>query len=421
VLKLLAGFPNRNLRINVMRMRGYAFREMGQIDSAYYWQCELRDLSRQIRDTANYLRTVHEVAGIQMMRNNYKAALKTLWTLDSIPETKKPPFFQVRYYDLLGQLYNALDQPENAIAQLRTSLSISEKHKLNALRSSTMRNMARPLLKTGDTLGAIDILKRSLRLNLELNNIASSGHGSRTLADIYLQMDSLVAAESYASDALHYFRKGKVARGESFALKTLAMIKLRKEMYDDAIGLLEQADSVAVGTGNWENRRDIHTLLSEAHEALGNFEQALAHQKQVIIAADSVEFLESKKYADSLALALQAGRKPDPNTNDSESQSENSTSLLPLLLILLALAAIIGLVLFLRTSRRKPQLPPQTPPVAEPSAEATGKALTALRENKDWGSFMLQFDAIYPQLLHRIAAQYSDLTPTDMRIIATVR
>ena len=435
--------PADEVPLKVLRLRANLYRDFGQLDSARFFQEKVADLASVRHDSMEYVTATLEIATIWQIQGDRKKALQV--ALDIEEQVKRLPNFQIqiRYYNFMGMVYLALDQGARSIENHEKALALARKYTLKQAEASTLSALAISQKVSGDTTAAIENFNASLEICMRINdlNVASSNYSG--LADVYIGLKKWAEAEKYAEKGLYYSEKSKENRKISYALMRLGEIKIGTTHFPEALLHLQRADSITRMLGNWHRVETINRLMSEAAEGMGNLDQALDYERLANVANDSIEYLDAKNYADSLLLAQGPAALP---VAVEPAKSNGWKYILSAALILSIVTGGIFWKIKRGTQAEIAVAPSTTPaiPVAENSVseilestsddedpdyhpdvkidqESIREVITALRQNKDWTAFMLQFDAIYPGLMETIAARFGDLSPTDLRILALSR
>ncbi len=434
--------PADEVPLKVLRLRANLLRDFGELDSARFFLEKIAQLASMRRDSTEFVTAKLDIATTWQIQGNRKKALQI--ALDIEEQVINLPNFQlqIRYYNFMGMVYLALDQGTRSIENHQKALDLARKYKLKQPEASALSALALSQKVSGDTAAAIQNFNESLVISMGINdlNVASSNYTG--LADIYIGLKRWSEAEKYAEKGLYYCQKSRENRKISYALMRIGEIKIGTSHFPEALQVLQQADSITRLIGNWYRVETINRLMSEAAEGIGNLEKALEYERLANIANDSVEYLDAKNYADSL-LITQGPALATVETKPSKPDRSRYILLAALLLIALAGGTFwkmkqvskieaakspnpMNLVATTQieeaeVSESDSEDPDDQPQSAKVAQESIQEVINALRQNKDWTTFMLQFDAIYPGLMENIASRVSDLSPTDLRILALSR
>lgn len=394
------------------RARAILYRDQGKMDSARKYQAVVRDMALADNDTREYASAIIELATIYKFQDQHKKALEEIEKLRPLIGEVNDYRLEIHFYNLVGMIHGSLDQIPESLENLEKSLQLARKYK--AVRSQALihNNLGNAYNLQGDTARAIKEFEAGIEINLELNNINSLCVSSLSLAGLLIEQGRYIEANSYAGNALHYSELLSSDRLKCHALKIWGECKYYQGEMDAAILDLTQADSLATVMHDWAWIHTINELLAKCMEEKGAFKKALEYQRRSAVANDSVEYLESKKYADSLLISQKRLAPQEKAVEAKEGAAFSPWWLIgPGLLLLLLVVAWR----MMRGSASKPQKEPEVDP------KQLQEAVEGLKKHKDWGHFMLQFDAIYPGLTQRIAQKHPDLTPTDLRMLVLSR
>lgn len=437
--------PEESVSFKVFRLSANLYGEQGNLDSAMYFQKKVADLTLKEGNIEANASAQLQIAYYWQVKGKRRQALEAALEIGDRINSLTDYRLQIRYYNFLGMVYLGLEQGYQSIKSHRKALEISKKYGFLRLQANTLSSLAISQKVNGDTTAAIRNLQESLEICMEVNDLIMLNSIYSGLAGIYMGKKNWKLAQKNAESALFYSQQINQTRGISFASLLLGEIRIAKEEYAEALVNLQVADSITRTLGNWQRVQTINQLMSQACEELGDMEKALEYQRLASAMQDSVDFMDAKKYADSLMLAQGPALEEteDPSTNvdpDSESNGNQGYLLAGLSLIVVLLLVFWGIkrkasrntesdtktdnderevpapkgqvvTAPLPASDAEPQIPPKD--VAE--------IIETLRKNKDWTAFMLQFEAIYPGLIGNISNRHPDLTPTDIRVLVLAR
>lgn len=403
--------------VQILRMRGATHLQHGNSDSAHHYLEKANEMALGLGDSTESVRALYLDAIAYQLQGKPKRALQTM--LDIEPGIFTVPDFtlQVNYYNILGMVYMSVGQNENAVFSYEKGVEIAQKRGLRYEEGILLSSLAIGQKASGDTTEAIASYEAALEISMELDLLSTMSSICSGLADIHIGLKNWDLAGEFAQRGLDYSREAQITRMETYALMRVAMVKMQQGGYEAALDALSQADSLTRPSGNWTRVKDINELRAEASEQLGEMEQALAFQRMAAAAQDSIEFLEAKKYADSLMLTQPV------IVSNAEGEGASGGGPWIWLAGLLGLLGLSGFLYWKLRSRSEGGAAPSTREKVqeEPDPESIREAIRALKEDKDWTRFMLQFDSIYPGLMSTVGQRHAKLTPTDMRILALAR
>ncbi len=203
----------------------------------------------------------------------------------------------VYLYNFLGSSYLTLNEIDNATHYFEKSIAIADSIGDLVGKSSPLANLASIKLKQGDHLGARRLFEEAYDLKVQNGQIGSALQELAHLASMDLEEGKLDSAEAKASRNLQRAKDIKDINGQSSALTILGKTYNRKGRYRAALDALNQARTIALEIGEPELIMGAVEEMSEVHEKLGEYAEALKSKDEFILYRDSIERNENKRAA----------------------------------------------------------------------------------------------------------------------------
>ncbi|MBS1747800.1 MAG: tetratricopeptide repeat protein [Bacteroidetes bacterium] len=171
------------------------------------------------------------------------------------------------------------------------------------------------------------------------------------LADVYVKINDLSNAFSYAFAALPFFQKYNVVDGVAWAENILARAYLKKDMIDSALFYSSHGLQAAQQSNTLEYLRDNTQTLSDAYAQKKDFGNAYHYYLQYIIYRDSMNNAEIRNKAGLMQYQFHK-EKTDAQIAALNVEKKNQHNMLMIVLGVLGLI-VIGSILLLRNIRQK--------------------------------------------------------------------
>lgn len=411
--------PEKDIPLMALRIRGYLYRDLGQMDSARMYQEQVVRIAQEQGATEDQTMAKFEIAIIYQLQGRQKLALQTALEVKEAIFELPGKQTHIEYLNLLGMIYMGFEQFDKSFDSYQIALKIAQENKMVKAEATGLNNIGLCLKAKGDSLEAINYFEQALEKAMPLNSLQLISSISSGLADSYINLKKWKQAGAYADKAYYYSKEMNDPRMISYAIICVATVKINTGEDESALDILHEGDSIARSMGNYHRVKNINNLMSKASENLGDLEGALKYQRFATVAQDSLDFLDARKYADSLKLS-----QPVFNITQKAAPSRNW----PIWLFISLFSVGIAAFLYLRFRPKALTVVSQPEEIAEdetqnssPNPIEVAQVIDALRENKDWTAFMLQFDSIYPGLMETMGQRHADITPTDLRILALSR
>jgi len=182
---------------------------------------------------------------------------------------------------------NYLDALEAAILSNRYAREIDTKDSLYFLEvSSNLAGLASLDLKEYGE--AISYHKTAIRYAKDYGDTMSIGQNLGNIANVYLIIDSLELARSYADSALIYYEKIENERGKAFQYANIGSIFFREEQFDSAIHYHEKALPIFQ---NKERKNRVITLYSQLGIDYFEIEDTIVADSFFNLACNNLDYL----------------------------------------------------------------------------------------------------------------------------------
>lgn len=312
----------------------------------------------------------------------------------------------VSYLTQVGRLFYNTNNLQASREALNEALPMAQAKNAPSYQCDIFYILALVDEKEADTLAALDHYQASLSIARESGNTSFVAFNKMNIGILYGAQGEIADAEVYLQEALELFGAMGDPYSESVCYLELGKLAFHQAQTELSLRYLHRADSLCSAIQNWVQIKFVNQYLSEVYESIGDAPKALFHHKRMVEARDSLDFISAKKYSDSLAMTLQsivppAGKETPPQEGGR------------FWWILGSALIVVGGGLALRQWLFKRPAPAPSVPTQE--------SLLGLLENRNWASFLLEFEKAYPGLMQKLGEQFPELSPNDFRVLALSR
>ncbi len=342
---LLDEFPNDDIALDLLYLKGRAHLWLGQYDSAFVYAGETDALARQadrekgLAEAANLRGTTYSLQGqfdealphfldalshwehisdergigntlnnlgIVMMRTGrYDESLayymRSLTTWENLGDQGG----LARALNNTGNIHVDLENYDEALTFYQRSLDIRAQLGDSVGVASLLNNIGLIEVKTGSLDAALDYYLRALAIWDGVGDRNNVGRVLSNAATAYLAQGNLVKAQESGERALAIKKEIGDKRGTGISLNTLGQIHKASAQGDKALERFKEALSYAGESNDLKLTRDIYAGLTDTHEMMGNFAQALSAHRQFKVVHDSLFNADSQSIIAELQTQYQ--------------------------------------------------------------------------------------------------------------------
>lgn len=331
----------------------------------------------------------------------------------------------------IGDIKLTLGDAEEALVSLEESCSM--KRELGEVRGLvvTLRNIGRAHV----LLGSLDLAEKSLA---EAESLARSIDDPNGLVLVLIDQARVSMALKHAADTAERSAEGlQLARdiGDIRSEAELQIISAEASLLADrtaeCIEILQRVEQSASSGDNAPLMPRLHRIYAKAHEAIGNYREALAHDRRAatldleirekaskermqhaLVAHDTEHARADRKLAEQRAeiVALENDRL----LKEAEMQSKELMATALFLTQKNEVLRDVAKELQQIVSREARGIGPDVESLRQRVVEAT-------EEEASWNIFEEQFSRVHEGFLEAIATAGPELTPTEIRVCALAR
>jgi tetratricopeptide (TPR) repeat protein len=309
-----------------------AFHE-GNYEASLSILADARKLFEGVKDERGvYATMVIEGANYRTLGEMELALKRLLDACQNLNKSSRYKHFQCLCLHQLAEIYSETGQYDEALKfhQLCEKLTSVRETENKTILSRTLNGIGVVYRYQKKYALAFQYLERALKLTEEINN---SSARARVLTDIglyYSDMGDYTKAAEYQKQALDIRNAMCITNGIVTNMILLAEISAKSNRNDDAIGLLAKALAIAEEIKVQQKIFQIHLMLSDIYQYIGDLVRSLFHYKAFHTIRDEVQHEDNEKKIRNLHLVFQAEQTIKENAiiRAQKEEIENKNKLL---------------------------------------------------------------------------------------------
>lgn len=356
-IKVSKALNDNKLYNNALFGLGVFYANKGNYDSANYYYKKVYRKSLSEHDSTLIPSVLLNTASIQVAKNNYAAAVKTLFEAEPYFIRAKNNFRLTLLYNLLATSFQKTKRYKSSLKYYRLALqhdSLTNKINYTPL---IIANIGQLYFEQGNTDSALYYFNQAREMISFTNQPVFFNNVMINIANIYLEIKQYRLAlkmynKIYNEDTnnLTYFQRTAITIN-------LGNVYYYLGKYDSAIYFAHQGTLLAKKYSLLEYERNAHSILFSVDSAQGNWIRAIAELKTVQIINDSLINEQSLESIDNMRISNELEKQTVKNKFLKQENILNNKLLKKrnyiILLETIALIIIIVLLILLITSRKK--------------------------------------------------------------------
>jgi len=323
------------------KVLGNAYQTKGNLATSLQNYQKSYDLAKK-NGFENALPGIQNNIGIVYMgQGNYSPALRMFYGALKVAEANHDQFVTGSILNNIAIIHFFQNKMPEAESDYRRMLAIAKKMSDTVGIIIAYNNIGEIQLQVHKPHEALANLNIARKLADIIKDPYMLTENSRTLGDVYFQLDSLTLASAQFNRSLALARQqgNSITTGE--ALVGLAKVQNKQGLYKDALASGLEALQLAGKIGQVTQLRDGNEVVSAIYANMGDGVKALDHYKKYKTYSDSIRNLESER----MALAFNA----DYNFSKKELEFQRKTLqqqwlIFSSLAILVALGVIVWII-----------------------------------------------------------------------------
>jgi two-component system, sensor histidine kinase and response regulator len=340
-----------HFRLQFLSQRGTVSRLDGNpVESIRYYN-QAMILADSLDSTGGKARINYNLSVSQRMIGDYASAFENLYRSLMQAEQVRDSSLKALILNDIGELYNELNDPVEAIYYLENSQRISREYNLTSTLIRTLMNLG--IVHTGfeNYETAARYFSEAKELAEELNDLFRRVIIDYNLGHLDLRQQNYNSARNYFSSALELSRERNLQDGIYY--NTIGMGELYRDLgrYGQALDWFRQAHDLSRSMNSGPRISQSLEELYETHKRSGQISRALDALESLKLHTDSIRTIERERSRAEFEALLEARRQEEENRLLLARQAEQDARIQLQQGLgagsLVVLAVVLGVTLFL--------------------------------------------------------------------------
>lgn len=238
------------------------------------------DVMMRAGDFEGYAGALNVIGGINIEGGNYIAALEAVQKgLNSISPDKSPALAGKILHNT-GIIYQEVFEYESAFQAYNESIRYFNLAGEPSETCAPVNGIGIIMMEMGKYDEALSYFTESFRLNIHIGDNHGAGIALANMGETCIKKGELDSAERYLIQAIEFFKQDTSSIEAVQIYGSVANIKMLRGNFVSAIELSATALEFAVKLQALPLQRDMHFLLAECYEHIGNVSAAIGHLKE---------------------------------------------------------------------------------------------------------------------------------------------
>lgn len=292
-----------------LKIYGNALQNKGDFKASIRYYDEALSLAKNLPDEKLVPGILNNIGLVNYNLGDYAEALNNFY--EAIKGAEKVSNLNVKAAALnnIASIYFEQEKLEEAKEKYKEMLAIYTELGNQGRMILAYNNLGDVELKQNKPLEALGNLKKGHASALALKSPEFIEMTSRTLADIYVALDSLDKAESFYRQSITMAKENGYGVPYSHSLIGLADLFYKKGDRKEALNYALEGLNQAKTMGQTRQMRDANALLAKIHEEDGNYAEALSSFKLFKQYNDSINDTQSQRIAATLESEYEFSKK----------------------------------------------------------------------------------------------------------------
>ncbi len=300
-------------RLQLLNQRGTVSRLGGNpVESIRYYN-QAMVLADSLDSTGGKARINYDLSISQRMIGDYSSSFENLYRSLMQTEQVRDSTLMALVLNDIGELYNELNDPEEAIYYLEDSQRISREYNLTSNLIRTLMNLG--IVHTGfeNYETAARYFSEAKELAEELNDLFRQVRIDYNLGQLDLRQQNYNSARNYFSTALELSRERNLQEGIFY--NTIGMGELYRELgsYGHALDWFRQAYDKSRNLNSGPMISQSLEELYETHKRSGQISRALDALESLKLHTDSIRTIERERSRAEYEALLETRRQEEQN------------------------------------------------------------------------------------------------------------
>ena len=291
---------SETVQADLLRALGISHKNLANFDKAMSYYEEALELHKRSNNQLGIASSMLNIGTILKNDNQFDAALK--------------------YYEEARSLYDQ-ENRQGGVAR-------------------SMNNIANVYREVGRYEEAEDYLKQCIELNRKLGNEANLAINLMNLGYLYQVINNYENSENYYLQSLEIRQRLGDKSGIAYCTHNLSDLYLKQNRLKRAMELMVESQIMTSVIGDKNLQMENYYVLSQIHEARGEFEEALRYYRAYTDLKEALASQLELKKITTLEYELEVGKK-NQTIEQAESQNRNARLTRNLVVITLAFVSLL--------------------------------------------------------------------------------
>lgn len=289
---------------------GHSYMRKSEMDSARYYLEEALSLANEIKNYRIEAGVYNNYGNVFLEESNYTQALDYFIKAAKLYENPlADEYGQCLALSNIGNIEYRLGNYEKALSYAQQSMAIARKKSFTSSIGYAHKLLGRIYRKLTKYDSALLEYKQAQLLYASLNDQRSTAEVLQNIGNIYFDKEQHQDALTNYKQSLVLAKSISAKPIIAFAYSAIGQANLMLRKNTVALLYLDSACVAAKATSNNYLLMDTYAAISEVHEAMGNYEKALAVHKQFVNLKDSINQLENRQLTEETQAKYELEKK----------------------------------------------------------------------------------------------------------------
>jgi two-component system, NarL family, sensor histidine kinase UhpB len=289
---------------------GHSFMRKSTMDSARFYLDQSLMLAKQVKNYRVEAGVYNNYGNVFLEESNYTQALDYFIKAAKLYENPlADEYGQCLALSNIGNIEYRLGNYEKALSYAQQSMAIARKKSFPSSIGYAHKLLGRIYRKLTKYDSALLEYKQAQLLYASLNDPRSTAEVLQNIGNIYFDKEQHQDALTNYKQSLVLAKSISAKPIIAFAYSAIGQANLILRKHTVALLYLDSACVAAKATRNNYLLMDTYAAISEVHEAMGNYEKALAIHKQFVNLKDSINQSENRQLTEETQAKYELEKK----------------------------------------------------------------------------------------------------------------
>jgi len=423
---------------------------------------------RQIEDTLGVISQLNDIGNLYKRQSQYEKSLEYFFQALEFSEQEGIDRATGSIVGNIGLSFFELNEVDKAEEFYHRALEINKRLGDRHGLSINYNNLGLLHGDIGEFEQALQYHFEALEIRRELGYTMRIANSLNNIGRIYMQQGQYEDAVDYLGQALEV-NEGRDPDLTSIIHENMARVYFSSAQYDSALVYAEKTLELSLDYGSLLGEKVSHELLKDIYEAMGDYDQAFVHQRDLMAVKDSILNEEKARQINELQTKYETAQK-EKEIALLEKENQREALMRNAFMVGLVLVSIIGLLVYnrqrLKINQNRTELENQRLKERQlqqdlefRNRQLTNHTLHLVQKNEamkklkerisgmkkdngaagmqlqrlenmvdysfnldeDWEQFRIYFEQVHTGFFDVLKEQYPNLTPSELRLAALAK